>query len=136
MQKPAAIPFRATHQLACSTSLEAEACHLYSCTEEKGKRRRALSDAGYRQNITEPAITELWMIFHCLNCTWGEILKQCKGSVRESSLQSILSYENVNLVQQKEILLFIQKLMTSKAPSLCERTTDALGTGNNESIAL
>lgn len=51
-------------------------------------------------------------------------------------MQFILSYENVSLVQQKEILLFVQELITSKAPSLCVRRVDRQDTGNNESIVL
>lgn len=54
-------------------------------------------------------------------------------------MQSILSYENVNLVQKRETVLFIQKSITSKGPSLHERrmsNSSAPGTGNNESTAV
>jgi len=51
-------------------------------------------------------------------------------------MQSILSCGSVNLVQQKEILLFIKKLITSEVPSLHGSRIEALGMGNNESIAL
>lgn len=72
VQKPPVIPFRVAHQCAYSTSLCAEACHLYPCAKEEGTRKGASFEDVYRQNSTEPVPAALAMILHCSNCTEGE----------------------------------------------------------------